>query len=161
MNTLFKIIIILSAAVLPYAVSAKEMIGDYVLEYDLKTVADTNGDGTDDRTSYYKGDALIWSAYDENGDGKPDLWMRYKNGDTIDLELFDPDGDGEPDKITEFNAQEKAEVVYDNGAEFAGGGSAVNYVLIALVLAAAWFYRKYFILQIGKVFASKNRKASL
>lgn len=133
-------------AFLPLAGYAKEMIGDYVLEYDEKIEADTNNDGKNDRTTYYLGNRLVWSAYDEDGNGKPDLWLRYKNGDTVDLELHDPDGNGEPDKIAEFDYQGKREVIYDSEEEFAKNsyfGMYTVLMLIAIIGIAIYFGRNF------------------
>ncbi len=128
----------------PLGVFAKETIGNYPLEYDTRMEADTNGNGKNDRTSYYQGDTLVWSAYDEDENGKPDLWLRYKGGDTIDLEIHDADGNGEPEKIAEF-VQDRREIIYDAEAEFAGG-SSFSWKYIALLLlgvgVGAWWFRR-------------------
>ena len=134
---------------LPSGVFAKEMIGDYLLEYDQKIEADTDGNGKNDRTSYYLGERLVWSSYDEDENGEPDFWLRYKNGDTVDLEIYDPDGDGEPEKIAEFDYQGKREVIYDSEAEFAGNSplSYVVYIYIGVGLAIAVFFVKRYLLR--------------
>lgn len=142
LNLQLKIVLLLLLA-LPLAVLAKETIGDYVLEFDEKIETDTDGNGKNDRTSYYKNNVLVWSAFDDDEDGEPDLWLRYKNGDIVDLEISDPNGDGNPDKIAEFDYQGKRELIYDSGAEFAGSNSlSMTYVLIIgiLTIAGAWYY---------------------
>lgn len=115
---------IIAIAVLcgPLISFAKESVAGYPLEFDQKLEADTNGNGVNDRTSYYIGDRITWTVYDEDENGKPDVWLRYANGDTLDLELYDRDGDGEPETITEFDGQENAEVIYD--ADVPGGTSS-------------------------------------
>lgn len=125
------------AALMPLGVSAKETIGGYPLEYDQTLSADTDGNGTPDRTSYYLGNRLVWSAYDEDEDGAADLWLRYRNGDMVDLELTDQNGDGKPEKIAEFDTAEKREVIFDSEAAPASGGSSpLLGALVILGLAA-------------------------
>lgn len=157
MNTLFfkKIVIALAIACMPalaFAQSAAQTltVGDYAIEYDQKLEADTNNNGKNDRTSYYRNEQLVFTAYDENEDGKQDLWFRFKNGDAVDLELADTDGNGKPDIITEVDAQEKAEVIYNAKA---GGGSSFKtffFIVIAIVLVvAAYFGREFFMKQLS------------
>ncbi|MEK7519804.1 MAG: hypothetical protein AAB581_00975 [Patescibacteria group bacterium] len=140
----FTIAIIAAAALsAPFAGFAKEGVAGYLFEYDQKLETDTNGNGVNDRTSYYQGDRLVWTAYDEDENGAADLWFRFKNGDTVDLELADRDGDGEPDLITEVSSAEKAEVIFDEQA--AGGGASSWWVyaaVAAVMLGVAVFYRK-------------------
>lgn len=147
-NSQFKAFLLV-LLMLPSGVFAKEMIGDYLLEYDQKIEADTDGNGKNDRTSYYQGERLVWSAYDEDENGEPELWLRYKNGDIVDLELYDPDGDGEPDKIAEFDYQGKREVIYDSEAEFAGSSSLsfLVYIYIGVGLAIAVFFGKRYLVR--------------
>lgn len=146
-----------AAALSPFGVSAKETIGGYPLEYDQALPADTNGNGTPDRTSYYLGDRLVWSAYDEDEDGEADLWLRYRNGDMVDLELTDTNGDGEPEKIAEFDLGEKREVIYDSEADLASsGGSPLLGTLVLLGLAAvAWQNR----MKAKELFVRLSRRA--
>lgn len=142
LNLQLKIVLFLFLA-LPLTVLAKETIGDYILEFDEKIETDTDGNGQNDRTSYYKSNVLVWSAFDDDENGEPDLWLRYKNGDTVDLEISDPDGDGNPDKMAEFDYQGKRELIYDSDAKFADNSSSVmTYVLIIGILTAAgaWYY---------------------
>ena len=121
-------------------------IGDYVIEYDQKIQADTDADGKDDRQSYYLKDQLVFVAYDENGDGKPNLWFRYTNGDTVDLELADKNTDGKPDTITEIDSNGKAEVIFDTGGSHGGSSLSSLYVLIVIPLlgAAAYVRNRFF-----------------
>ena len=131
-RSLFLFLII---AVIPAVVFAKETIGDYVIEFDQKLESDTNDDGKNDLTSYYLGDRLVWSASDNDRDGKLDLWLRYRNGDAVDLELYDTDSDGNPDKIAEFDYQGKREVVYDSSAKFPSESSFTSSIIWLLALA--------------------------
>ena len=139
--------IIISAAVLcvlPLAGHAKEAIGGYALEYDQKYETDTDNNGKNDRTSYYQGDRLVWSAYDEDENGKADLWIRYRDGDTPDLELVDYNSDGDPDKISEFDYQGKREVIYDTVEESSSG--IIKLIIFAAIAGLAVYlankYRK-------------------
>lgn len=147
MNTSFFKTTIIATAILflPVFVFAKAgvlEVGDYAIEYDSIIEADTNGNGKNDRASYYLNEQLVFTAYDENEDGSQDLWFRFKNGDAVDLELADSNGDGNPDVITEVDAQEKAEVIYD--AETDGGivFGAVFFIMMG-VLAFAYWQRKF------------------
>lgn len=138
------LISIIAAAALfaPLMGFAKEGVAGYLFEFDQKLEADTNGNGVNDRTSYYKGDRLMWTVYDQDENGEPDLWFRYANGDTLDLELFDRNGDGEPDTITEFDGQENAEVIYDADAPGGASSSWLWWLIGAAVLIAAAFALK-------------------
>lgn len=107
---------LLCAPIFTFAKEGVLEIGEYTIEYDQTHEADTNDNGKNDRTSYYFKEQLVFTAYDENEDGKQDLWFRFTNGDTVDLELADTDGDGDPNTIAEVNAQEKADVIYDTEA---------------------------------------------
>jgi len=118
-------------------------VGGYVVEYDKKLDADTNTNGKNDRASYYLKDQLVFAAYDENEDGKSDLWFRYKNGETADVELADANADGKPDTITELDPQEKAEVVFDARAKQRSSSGGLYAVLgIAIIVGAAFFGKK-------------------
>ncbi|MEK7493646.1 MAG: hypothetical protein AAB630_00665 [Patescibacteria group bacterium] len=170
MNTflLKKIIVAVAIACLPAFVFAQSAVqtlkvGDYTIEYDKTLEADTNSNGKNDRTSYYLKDQLVFTAYDENEDGKQDLWFRFKNGDAVDLELADKNADGKPDMITEVDAQEKAEVIYDADAD--GGSSFKTFFFIAIAIvatAAVYFGRTFLIKQLsafkGKVSIAKPEK---
>lgn len=147
MNILFtkKTLIMLAISCLPFFAFAKEgvlEVGDYTIEHDQSFEADTNDNGKNDRTSYYMSGQLVFTAYDENEDGKQDLWFRFKNGDVVDLELSDTNSDGDPDVITEVDAQEKAEVIY---SEEAGGGIMFGLVFFIVMgsLALAFWQRKF------------------
>ena len=133
----FFVLLIGAAAFAPADTFAKETIGGYVVEFDHKLEADTDGNGTNDRTSYYLGDRLMWSAYDEDGNGEADLWLRYRNGDTVDLEITDKNGDREADTIAEYNTQEKREVIFDAGQ--AESSSWTNSVILGFIVGiGAW-----------------------
>lgn len=143
-NIAIKILLATVIIAAPFGAYSKDLtIGDYAMTFDQTFEADTDGNGTNDRTSYYQGDTLMWAAYDEDENGKADLWLRYKNGDSVDLELYDRDGDGEPDKIVEVDSQEKTEVIYDAAAKGASSPSSFAALIIALVLggaAAGWYF---------------------
>ena len=148
MNTSFFKTTIIGIALLflPVFVFAKEgmlEVGDYTIEYDQALETDTNNNGTNDRVSYYLKEQLVFTAYDENEDGKQDLWFRFTNGDTVDLELADKNADGKPDIVTEVSAQEKAEVIYDTKA---GGGILFGLVFFIGMgmLALVFWQRKLF-----------------
>lgn len=147
-NNTMKFLAFIAAVTLlsPLSAGAKGLeIGSYSIEYDEAVEADTNGNGTNDRVSYYQNGVLQWAAYDEDEDGEPDLWFRYKGGDVVDLELRDRDGDGEPDRIAEIDYQEKADVVYDSeiAKELPSEGSFSPWLIGALILAALFFGRKF------------------
>lgn len=157
MKTFFlkKMIVAVAIACLPVFVFAQSTpqtlkVGDYTIEYDQKLEGDTNNNGKNDRASYYRNEKLVFTAYDENEDGKQDLWFRFKNGETVDLELADTDGNGKPDIITEVDVQERAEVIYD--AKAVGGFSFKTFffIVIAIVLVvAAYFGRAFFMKQLS------------
>lgn len=137
-NIVIKLLITVTVIALPFGAYAKEFgVGDYPIIFDQKLEADTSGNGVNDRTSYYQGDLLVWTAYDEDENGEWETWFRYKGGDSVDLELYDRDGNGTPDRIVEVDAQEKPEVIYD--AAFEGGtfSSATTTVIVILVLGGA------------------------
>ena len=138
-NIILLVAIIMATLWLSAVANGKISVGGYPIEYDSTLESDTNGNGKNDRTSYYLNGVLTFTAYDENEDGKPDLWLRFKNGDTIDLELADKNGDGEPDLITEITPQEKAEVIYDSGAR-GESTSVISTLLVLAIIAAAGAY---------------------
>ena len=126
--------------------SAKLAVGDYTFEFDEKFEADTDGDGKTDRISYYQGGTLVLAAYDQNKDGKSDLWLRYKNGDTVDLELEDTNGDGSPDYIAEVAPNEKAEVIFNSNIAGGSAGGVLKTVFYAFLIGGAGYYiaKRYF-----------------
>jgi len=168
MNIFFlkKIVIALAVACMPVFVLAQSgaqtlKVRDYTTEYDQKLEADTNNNGKNDRTSYYFKDQLVFTAYDENEDGKQDLWFRFKNGETVDLELADKDGNGKPDVITEVDVQEKAEVIYD--AKAGGGSSSGTFFFIAIIIefaVVAYFKREFLARQLSAFKSRKNKAES-
>ena len=140
--TLFVTAFALAAS--PVYALTTENIGDYTIEYDRKVESDTDGDGKNDRTSYYGGDTLLWSAYDESKDGTPDLWMRFRGGDTVDLELFDRDGNSEPDKIAEYDQGARREVVFDDRVSTPGSSSnAILFLVFGVIIALGYVIKKY------------------
>ena len=57
-------------------------------------------------TSYYDGESLVMTAYDQDENGKDDVWVLYREDLTVERELYDTDGDGEVDIISEFDKEE-------------------------------------------------------
>lgn len=140
-------------------VAAKGLqVGEYSVEYDEARPADTNENGTNDRTSYYKAGVLVFTAYDENEDGKDDLWFRYRADGAVDLELADSGTDGRPDMITEVDASEKAEMIYNSGAR---NRSPIIWIVIAIIVGgvSAWFVaKKYFNERVQKLIQGISRR---
>lgn len=73
-----------------------------------ETVSGTEQDPdvTVERTSYYDGDRLVFTAYDTDGDGLDDLWFEYDDSRRLKMELRDTDGDGDPDRALRFDKDE-------------------------------------------------------
>lgn len=101
----FLIIIILLISSSPVSADSIE-VGKYKVEYDTLVVADTDMDGINDRTSYYQDEVLVFTAYDRDNNGKPDLWFRYDDELSLDLEIVDSDSDGEPDVFSHIDEEE-------------------------------------------------------
>lgn len=118
----------------PTALAETVSVGSYDVEYDQSYEADTDGDGYLDKTSYYKGENLVFTAFDSDADGKKDLWFRYDEEAYLDLELSDADGDSRPDETYEFDREENATAVNPSGAF---SGFPMYAATLACVLAAA------------------------
>lgn len=108
--------------------------GPYRVDYDQSFDTDTDSDGLLDRTSYYLGENLVFTAWDTDGDGKKDLWLRYDDEKYLDLELADTNKDGKPDEIAEFDRAEN--VTYIEPANGLSGVVPKAAVALAAVLAA-------------------------
>lgn len=108
-------------------------VGGIAITYDQSFETDFDGNGTSDRTSYYAGDTLVFTAFDLDENGKPELWLRYKGGDTVDLELADTTGDGEPDSEVTVFPNEKVEVVYDESGEASDDAAWKNWLFVGLL----------------------------
>ena len=80
------------------AQSGDEIIGDL-------TYTETYND-IENATSYYDGESLVMTAYDQDENGKADVWVLYREDLTVERELYDTDGDGEVDIISEFDKEE-------------------------------------------------------
>ena len=70
------------------------------------TGTEQDPDVTVERTSYYDGELLVFTAYDTDGDGQDDLWFEYDDSRRLVMELQDTDGDGEPDRALRFDQDE-------------------------------------------------------
>lgn len=81
-------------------------VGPYDVVFDEAVQADPDEDGFEERTSYYLNGTLVATVYDNDGDGKPDLWFRYDDELYLDLEVVDENGDGEPDVVHHINREE-------------------------------------------------------
>src|SRR5665648_292067 len=88
----FLIISILLISSSPVSADSIE-IGKYKIVYDALVVTDTDEDGINDRTSYYQDGLLVFTAYDRDNNGKPDLWFRYDDELRLDLEIVDSNND--------------------------------------------------------------------
>lgn len=107
---IFGLLFLLLAAILQptpaaYAASTVE-VGKYQIEYDQYYKDDTDDNGSLDCTSYYLGDKLVFTAWDTDENGVPDLWFRYDGEEYLDLELADDNGDGKPDEIAMVDRDE-------------------------------------------------------
>lgn len=117
------------------------VVGGFDYVYDEVVVADTDKDGTSDRTSYYTAGKLILTAYDENGDGKNDRWFEWKE-DKVTLEMSATKG-GEPDEFIVVDGNEKALTVETSKGGAGTGGGLMNWIaILAVIGAAAWLYNK-------------------
>lgn len=85
----------------------KIKIGGHKIIYDQIIYGDSNYDGINDRTSYYLNDELVFTAYDTNEDGFPDMWFTYTNGTYVDTAMRDQTGDNKPENIVTYNQDGK------------------------------------------------------
>lgn len=110
-------------------------IGDRTISYDRVVEADENENGVNDRTTYYLGEEMVFTAYDENENGKADLWLGWKDGESVELELADQNGDGTPDSAFRVTPEEVSEPVSAKDADGARyDGTLFILGLLALVL---------------------------
>ena len=63
--------------------------------------------------SYYNGDQLVLTEYDENTDGTIDVWIFYRDDYSVRKEMRDSDNDGTPDMFFTFNNKE--ELIKESG----------------------------------------------
>lgn len=120
-------------------------IAEHTVNYDEMIKVDTDDDGFEDRSSYYLKDELVFTTYDRNKDGKPDLWFRFAPDLYLDLEVADNNFDGKPDVETSFDKEEeiiaskdltppKQQTEKDNNLFlYAGVGIVILIVIIFLV----------------------------
>jgi hypothetical protein len=78
-----------------------------VVTYDRAVEADTDDDGTNDRTTYYMGASMVMTAYDEDQDGRHELWFFYDEEERVNAEAADEDGDGSADAIVPIGPDEQ------------------------------------------------------
>ncbi len=129
--------------VAPTASFAEEVktveVSGFVYDYDEMISGDTNGDGANDRDSYYKEGKLVLSAYDENGDGKDDLWFEWKD-DKVVLEMRASSW-GDPDEFVVIDEGEKALAIEipESGGSLGGGWM---WVALLLIVIGAWWYKR-------------------
>lgn len=79
--------------------SAHVTIGAEPLAYQEAFAKDRDGDGVADRVSYYDGERLVASAFDDDGDGRFDLWIAYDAELHVTREAVDRDHDGVADVV--------------------------------------------------------------
>ncbi len=130
---------ILVAAILSNFVSAGSTItiGEHTIDYDEFLQSDTDNNGMNDRQSYYKNDALVFTAYDRNEDGKPDLWFRYDDELRLDLEIVDQNKDGTPDEFHQFDVNENIiELPKSSGDNMI---LIVVVIIIIIILGLTWW----------------------
>lgn len=76
------------------------------MHYDATRNADTDFDGKIDGVSYYRAGRLVASAFDDDGDGRHDLWLAYDDTLRLELELVGRDRDGDADVSRKISATE-------------------------------------------------------
>ena len=107
MKKFFIFPILLLAPLLAHAQIQTIQVGDYSFEYTENFPSDTNGNGVDDRTSFYNGNSLVLTAYDADENGSPELWFVYDGEDNVKMELEDKNADGVPDETVEIGKNEE------------------------------------------------------
>ena len=112
------LLVFLSTAVAGWALGHLDAIriGRYEIEFDESSGEDSDGDGKVDKVSYYLRDSLVLTAWDEDGNGKAELWFIYDEEEYLVQEVADTDGDGRPDEFTRMSRDEKV-VEVEAGAE--------------------------------------------
>ena len=83
------------------------VIGRRSIRYTEAAEKDTNADGKMDRVSYYDGDQLLATAYDDDGDGEHDMWVTFDADLRVDQEVVDRDHDGSADVMRSLDAAGK------------------------------------------------------
>ena len=99
------ILSIIFILLLAFVSAEKIRVGGHKVVYDQAIEGDSDFDGINDRTSYYKDDVLVFASYDTNNDGLPDLWFSYVNGTYQELAMRDTTGDGKPENVLVFDTQ--------------------------------------------------------
>jgi hypothetical protein len=69
--------------------------------------------------SYYNGEGLVMTAYDEDGSRTPDVWVMYRDDMSILREMRDSNSDGEPDIFFDIDR--------DENLQRAGGDGMAKY----------------------------------
>lgn len=83
------------------------VIGRRSIRYTEAAEKDTNADGKMDRVSYYDGDQLLATAYDDDDDGEHDMWVTFDADLRVDQEVVDRDHDGSADVMRSLDAAGK------------------------------------------------------
>ena len=129
------ILIIMLMIAVPLVSADKIRVGGEKVIYDEVIEGDSDFDGINDRTSYYLEDVLVFSAYDTNSDGEPDMWFTYVNETYPEIAMRDTTGDGKPENVISYN--EKGEIINEEVRENRPWGLII---LIAIVVAGAGTY---------------------
>ena len=117
-----------------YSQSGNIKIGNYNVAFDEAFVSDPDGDGFNERTSYYLGGALVLTVYDNNKDGQSDLWFRYDGDLSLNLEVYDNNLDGAPDEFLTMDESEQVVNVEKTKEETLAAPSSSRNVYLVVVL---------------------------
>lgn len=131
MKTSSVLFILLFLPVFAFAEIQEMKVGDVGVSYDEIVEADTNGNGMNDRSSFYKNGALVFTAYDRDEDGKPDLWFQYDDELFLTQSLEDVDSDGTPDEVLGYSREEEITRVKNRNDK----SSSLYLLVIGVVIA--------------------------
>ncbi len=87
------------------ALSGTVQVPSGEVAYDIYYDDDTTQDGYGDRRSYYLADELVFASWDEDLDGRHDLFMEISEGLYVEAEYADLDRDGAIDEIVTFDRE--------------------------------------------------------
>lgn len=108
-------------------------IGNIKVSYDEVVEADTDENGVNDRSSFYRENKLVFTAYDRDEDGENDLWLQYDDELYLTKALTDRGADGTPDEALHFDRDGNV-----TKTEKLGGSNWLWWLIVAAIAIAAF-----------------------